>query len=85
MVCIWKPISIHTHDCILLLLNAKQGLQVVLQLDQESYMKNGLTQSSGVRLGIHHSEIDILPDEFGQDVEPKSKVSVGVYQEEIYR
>ena len=46
------------------------GLNVVLNIDQKNYMKNGLTSSAGVRVTLHSPEVRPLVDEFGHDVQP---------------
>ena len=46
------------------------GLRIVLNIQQNVYMKNGLTPSAGARVTIHSTTTRPLVDEFGHDIEP---------------
>lgn len=46
------------------------GLNIVLNIQQNVYMINGLTPSAGARVTIHSTAVRPLVDEFGHDIEP---------------
>ena len=59
---------------------ANMGLIVVLNLEQNAYMGNGLTSSAGARVTIHSMATRALADEFGLDVKPATSTNIGVQQ-----
>ena len=38
------------------------GLQLVLDLEINSYMEDGLTQSAGARVAIHEHDVEVKPN-----------------------
>ena len=56
------------------------GLIVVLNLEQNAYMGEGLTSSAGARVTIHSMVTRALADEFGLDVKPATSTNIGVQQ-----
>ena len=51
------------------------GLNIVLNIEQFQYLKQGLTQSAGARVTIHDTEVRPLVDEYGMNVEPNKATS----------
>ena len=37
------------------------GLQLVLDLEMNSYMGNGLTESAGARVAVHRHDVEVTP------------------------
>lgn len=51
------------------------GLTIELNLDQQQYMRNGLTKSAGARVTFHNSSFRPLVDEFGHDIQPSTSTN----------
>ena len=54
------------------------GLELALYLDQENYMLNKLTQSSGAKVVVHDPSLAPLLEEYAIDVQPNTATSIGV-------
>ena len=54
------------------------GLNVVLNIQQSSYMKNGLTASAWARVSVEDARLRALVDEFGMDVEPNKATNFAI-------
>lgn len=54
------------------------GLELALYLDQENYMLNKLTQSSGAKVLVHDPSLAPLLEEYAIDVQPNTATSIGV-------
>ena len=54
------------------------GLNIVLNIEQFQYLKQGLTPSAGARVTIHDTEIRPLVDEYGMNVEPNKATSFAI-------
>ena len=46
------------------------GLNVILNIEAEHYLHNGLSRSAGARVTIHDNKVRPMIDEYGMDVEP---------------
>ena len=54
------------------------GLELVLFLDQENYMLNKMTQSSGAKIVVHDPGLSPLLDEFAIDLQPGTATSIAL-------
>ena len=54
------------------------GLNIVLNIEQFQYLKQGLTPSAGARVTIHDTEVRPLVDEYGMNVEPNKATSFAI-------
>ena len=49
------------------------GMQLVMNLDQEQYMRGALSQSAGARAVVFNPGVDLMPEEYGFDLQPDRK------------
>ena len=54
------------------------GIELVLFLDQENYMLNKMTQSSGAKIVVHDPGLSPLLDEFAIDLQPGTATSIAL-------
>ena len=48
-------------------------MQLVMNLDQEQYMRGALSQSAGARAVVFNPGVDLMPEEYGFDLQPDRK------------
>ena len=60
------------------------GLNVVLNTEQEVYLRSGLTSSAGARVTLHQPEVRPLVSEFGLDVEPNKATNFAIEKVQYY-
>ena len=56
------------------------GLVLSIDIEQQDYMKNGLTTKAGARVTIHSSNRRALTEEFGKDVPPATSTSFAIHE-----
>lgn len=61
------------------------GLQLVINLDQNQYIKTGLTQSEGLRAAVIDPTIMIQPEAFGVNMQPNTMTSLALQNIKISR
>ena len=56
------------------------GLDLVIDLEQAKYMKNGATQSAGARVVVQSSSAHPQPDEMGHHLSPNTHTALAMYE-----
>ena len=56
------------------------GLDLVIDLEQAKYMKNGATQSAGARVVVQSSSAHPQPDEMGHQLNPNTLTALAMYE-----
>ena len=56
------------------------GLDLVIDLEQAKYMKNGATQSAGARVVVQSSSAHPQPDEMGHQLNPNTHTTLAMYE-----
>ena len=56
------------------------GLDLVIDLEQAKYMKNGATQSAGARVVVQSSSAHPQPDEMGHHLNPNTHTALAMYE-----
>ena len=67
-------------DRVLSMAGPKFGLDLVINIEQSKYLKEGVTQSAGARVVVQSSSVHPQPEEIGHQLKPNTVTSLAMHE-----